>query len=296
MDNNEKYAVLIGQDEYTFDDIVRVLDALLGPDGCPWDREQTHDSLKRYLIEEAYETLEAIDAKDDALLCEELGDVLFEAVFHAMISKSFTIGDVIGGVCKKMISRHPHVFGSVVAETSEAVLENWENIKRREKGLTGYAGALKRVPANLPALMRAYKVQQKARDAGFDWDDAASALAKVEEELAELRRAMEAAAKTGLLPGGGEGTGDARGPGADSGELKITADIGNEMGDLFFAAANVSRLLKVHPELALKASTDKFIRRFDAMEQLVTGEGRDLSGMSLAQMDVYWDRVKAKEP
>ena len=264
-----KYKDLIEKTRYTFDDLVHVLEALLAPGGCPWDREQTHESLKRYLIEETYEVLEAIDLHDSEGLCEELGDVMLQVVFHANIAASFDIGDVITSVCKKMISRHPHVFGAAVADTSDEVLTNWEQIKREEKGLTDrHAPVLKRVPANLPALMRAYKVQQKARDAGFDWDSVTPVLDKVEEELAELRCAIAA--------------GDA-----------VGAE--DELGDLLFAAVNLSRFIKVHPELALTAAIGKFIRRFEAMEDLISGEGRRLADMSLADMDEYWLKVKNTE-
>ena len=265
-DNNNEN--LINKQSYEFGDLLRVMEALLAPDGCPWDREQTHDSLKRYMIEEAYETLEAIDAGDAAMLCEELGDVLLQIVFHAKIASSFTIDDVIGGVCKKMISRHPHVFGSAVANTPDEVLTRWEDIKRDEKGFTDYAQTLKSVPSNLPALMRAYKVQQKARDAGFDWDDINPVLDKVEEELKELRGAVAS---------------------------RDNASVESELGDLLFATVNLSRFAHTHPELALTASTEKFIKRFAAMENMITGEGLNITDMTLGEMDVYWERVKISE-
>ena len=264
----KEYDSLKNKQDYSFDDLLRVMKALLAPDGCPWDREQTHESLKRYLVEEAYETLEAIDANDAELLCEELGDVLLQIVFHAEIAKSFAINDVINRVCKKMISRHPHVFGSAVANTADEVLDRWEDIKRGEQGLTDYAQALKRIPSNLPALMRAYKVQQKARDAGFDWDSIGPVIDKTEEELRELRAAIIA--------------GD-----------DISTE--SELGDLLFASVNISRFTHSHPELALTASTEKFIRRFEAMEAMITGEGRDLAAMTFAEMDEYWEKIKSKE-
>ena len=278
----------INKTQYNFDDLVGVMETLLAPDGCPWDRAQTHESLKRYLIEEAYEVLEAIDAGDSELLCEELGDVLLQIVFHANIAAQFGIGDVINAVCKKMITRHPHVFGDVVATTPDEVVTNWEGIKRKEKGTTGHAQVLKHVPANLPALMRAYKVQQKARDAGFDWDGIGPVLDKVEEELAELRRAIAASeAGRGEVDKGGGAAG-----GASDSDATAVED---ELGDLLFATVNLSRFAKIHPELALTASTEKFIRRFTAMEDIITGEGRALAGMTLAEMDVYWDKVKSTE-
>ena len=301
------YRDLVDKDNYGFGDLLRVMDALLGPGGCPWDREQTHDSIKRYLIEEAYEVLEAVDAGDGAALCEELGDVLLQVVFHAHIAASFDMGDVIGGVCKKMISRHPHVFGDVVANTPDEVLTNWEAIKRREKGLSGHTESLRRVPSNLPALMRAYKVQQKARDAGFDWDSAGPVLEKVGEELGELGRAIDAAAASG----GGDGAGGGAGGGASGDDFDYRsrsgtggggedsaghgASVEDELGDLLFAAVNLSRFVDVHPELALTASTEKFIRRFSAMESMIAGDGRSMKDMRLDEMDKYWDKVKSTE-
>lgn len=271
MDNGGKdwKAELANKGSYGFDDLMRVLEALLGPGGCPWDREQTHESLKRYLIEEAYEVLEAIDLKDDRLLCDELGDVLLQVAFHANIAKTFGISDVADHVCKKMISRHPHVFGSVTADTADEVLTNWESIKRREKGQTeGRTQVLKGVPANLPALMRAYKVQQKARDAGFDWDAPGPVLDKAEEELAELRAAV------------------------NSGDQAAAEE---EFGDLLFAAVNVSRFIGVHPELALTAAVEKFIRRFEAAENMIKDDGLQMDKMGLAELDAYWEKVKSLE-
>ena len=265
---------------YDFADLIDIMKTLLAPDGCPWDREQTHESLKRNLIEEAYETLEAIDKKDSSLLCEELGDVLLQIVFHAQLASAFTIDDVIQGICEKLITRHPHIFGTVSADTPAEVLANWESIKRTEKGVAAYGDALKRVPANLPALMRAYKVQQKARDAGFDWDAVGPVLDKVEEELGELRRAIAAASDITDV--------SAR---ADAG-MNDNASIEAEYGDLLFAAVNASRFLRVHPELALTASTDKFIRRFEAMEKLIAADGLSMPDMTLPEMDAYWDKVK----
>jgi len=264
-DGNAAAEALAGKERFTFYDLVRIMELLRAPGGCPWDREQDHVSLKRYLIEEAYEVLEAIDQKDDAHLCDELGDVLLQVVFHANVSEAFGVDDVCTAVCRKMIKRHPHVFGDAVAETADEVLVNWEQIKQREKGAKDHASILRGVPANLPALMRAYKVQQKARDAGFDWDSAAPVAAKVEEEWAELGEAMRAA------------------------DADATED---EFGDLLFAAVNLARFAGVHPELSLTRATEKFIRRFEAMERAVAAEGKQLAGMPLVEMDAYWERAK----
>jgi tetrapyrrole methylase family protein/MazG family protein len=190
---------------------------------------------------------------------------MLQIVFHAKIASSFSIDDVISGVCKKMISRHPHVFGTTRADTANDVLVNWEEIKRNEKGLTNRASALKQVPANLPALIRAYKVQQKARDAGFDWDDPQPVMDKVEEEFTELRSAIAS----------GDG-----------------AAVFDEFGDMLFALVNLSRFIKVFPEFALTAAVGKFTERFEAMEKMAADAGRSLDGMSLAEMDVYWEQAK----
>ena len=293
--------------QFDFADLVTIMERLRAPDGCPWDGEQTHDSLKRYLIEESYEVLEAIDLKNDAMLCEELGDVLLQVVFHAHIAESFSISDVISGVCRKMIHRHPHVFGDVTVHDSDEVLVNWEEIKRREKGITDCATNLKKVPANLPALMRAFKVQQKAAEVGFDWDDIAPVFDKVLEEVEEvkdaLRQRTEAAGGTTKDKSGGDRTDDAdihtddtdiRMDDTDDRMNAGSADdaVADEVGDLLFAAVNLARFAKVHPELALTAATEKFIRRFALMESLATQENRPLENMSLTELDQYWDRAK----
>ena len=258
----------ISKDKYNFNDFLKIMEMLR--EQCPWDREQTHDSLKRYMIEEAYEVLEAIDKKSSADLSEELGDLLLQIVFHASIaaeSGAFDMSGVITGVSKKMISRHPHVFGDVKVNNSDDVLTNWEQIKRDEKGLSGVATAMKKIPSNLPALMRAYKIQQKAADVGFDWDDIYSVYMKVDEEFYELREAW------------------------DSGDRDAIAA---EMGDMFFALVNLSRFMHVHPELAATASTEKFITRFELMESIIKSDNKSMDGMTLSEMDVYWERAKTE--
>ena len=265
MTHSDETTALAAKDQFTFNDLIRIMEKLRAPDGCPWDREQTHVSLKRYLIEESYEVLEAIDLQNDAMLCEELGDVLLQIVFHANVSESFSIDDVITGICKKMITRHPHVFGNTTVANADEVLVNWEQIKQQEKGIKDHATILKKVPPNLPALMRAYKVQQKAADAKFDWDQIEPVFDKIQEELSEVREAM-----------------------ADKNPEAIT----DETGDLLFAMVNLSRFLKVHPELALTTATEKFIRRFEKMETMIQLEQKVLEDMSLAQMDLYWEKAK----
>jgi len=251
--------------KYGFEDLVEIMDILRGEGGCPWDREQTHESIRKNFIEEVYEACEAIDLKNNTMLCEELGDVLLQVVFHADMAedeKAFDIGDVCDGVCKKLILRHPHIFGDVTAETSEQVLENWEAIKRVEKGQKTYSDSINQVAKSLPALMYAEKVQKKARKAGFDWPDVKGAMDKIDEEKAELLKAME-----------GQG------------------DTFEELGDLLFAVVNVARFLDIDPEEALERASAKFVKRFCAMESLA---GRDLREMSLEEMDKLWDKVKGE--
>jgi tetrapyrrole methylase family protein/MazG family protein len=245
---------------------------------CPWDRQQTHRSLTHYLIEESYEALEAIDelGPDGAgyeHLEEELGDVLFQVVFHSVLGAEegqFTLADVASTVHDKLVARHPHVFGDVEAKTSDDVVRNWEQIKKLEKGR---ASVMEGVPRSLPALMYAHKVQVKAASVGFDWDGAEGAWPKINEELAELREAM-----------GGE----SRAP--------DQSGVREELGDLLFAVVNVARHLKVDPEEALRSAAAKFRRRFQSVEALVAERGLELTGLGLAALDQLWDEVKAAEP
>ena len=285
---------LTEKNQFDFTDLVTIMERLRAPDGCPWDGEQTHDSLKRYLIEESYEVLEAIDLKNDAMLCEELGDVLLQVVFHAHIAGSFSISDVITAVCQKMIHRHPHVFGNVTVHDSDEVLVNWEEIKRREKGITDRTTNLKKVPANLPALMRAFKVQQKAAEVGFDWDDIAPVFDKVLEEIEEVKDALQQRTEAAGATAKDNDSGDGR---TDDADNHIDADsdddaVADEVGDLLFAAVNLARFANVHPELALTGATEKFIQRFALMESLAAQENRQLENMSLTELDQYWDRAK----
>lgn len=256
------------KDRYEFQDLLEIMQVLRREDGCPWDREQTHESLKKYLIEETYEVLEAIDLKDKAKVADELGDLLLQIVFHAQIGaeeKTFDINDVITAICRKMILRHTHVFGEDKAETAEDVLQNWEAIKKKEKGIESQTQVLKDVPANLPALMRSYKVQQKAAQVGFDWEQIKDVFDKVDEEINELR---------------------------DVYTSKNMERITDEMGDVFFALVNLSRFLKVQPELALTGTINKFINRFEYIEREAAKEGRKLEEMTLAEMDVLWNKAK----
>lgn len=251
---------------------------------CPWDREQTHKSLTRYLLEESYEALEAIeelgpDGAGYEHLEEELGDVLFQVVFHSVLAAEqgqFALGDVARNVHDKLVSRHPHVFGDVVAKTPDDVLRNWELIKKEQKG---QSSVMNEVARNLPALLYAHKIQSKAASVGFDWEDARGALDKVAEELAELNEAVAP------VPAGA--------PTAPPSGAERVAD---ELGDLLFATVNVARHLKIDPEAALREATAKFRRRFQAVEALAAERGLDLPQMSVAHMDLLWEEVKAAEP
>ena len=257
------------KEKYTYEDLLEIMRILRCPEGCVWDREQDHKSIRRSFIEETYEAVEAIDNDDPVLLQEELGDVLLQVVFHAQIEAEagrFTMDDVADGICKKMIYRHPHVFGSVEVKNSDEVLTNWDALKQKEKHQKSTTEKLESVARSLPGLIRAEKVQHKAAKVGFDWDEISGALDKVREETAEVARAID-----------GDG------------------DPSEELGDLLFAVVNVARFLKTDPEDAINRTTDKFIRRFAQVEQAAKDAGRSLSEMSLSEMDALWDAAKQKE-
>jgi len=258
--------LLLDKKSYDFNDLVEIVRILRAPGGCPWDAEQTHESIRRNLLEEAYEVVEAIDENSPDHLKEELGDLLLQVVFHAGIAKDegqFDLNDVADGECKKLIFRHPHVFGDVTVRSSGEVLVNWEELKRKEKGQNSYADTVDAVARSLPALWRAEKVQKKAAKCGFDWDDIDGAADKLTEEAEEFRAALK-----------GEG------------------DPVEELGDLLFAAVNAARFLKVDPEDCLHAASDKFAARFRRVEELAAAQGKKLDDMSLAEMDELWDAVK----
>jgi tetrapyrrole methylase family protein/MazG family protein len=260
---------------------------------CPWDRKQTHQSLTRYLLEESYEALEAIeelgpDGAGYEHLEEELGDVLFQVVFHSVLAAEqgqFALNDVARNVHDKLVGRHPHVFGDVDAKTPEEVAKNWEEIKKREKGR---ASSMDDVPRNLPALMYAHKIQGRAAAVGFDWESADGAFAKISEELSELTVAMAAGPTRSILSAE-----DARN---DPGDVGSASAVRDELGDLLFAVVNVARHLKVDPEAALREATAKFRRRFRAVEGLAAERGLELNKLDIAALDVLWEEVKASEP
>lgn len=259
---------LTARKRFDFYDLVRVMEILRGENGCPWDKEQDHHSLRKYLIEEAYETAAAIDEEDWDHVADELGDVMLQVVFHAHVGRQYgtmELSDITSYICRKMIDRHRHIFGADQCETAEDVLKNWEKIKKEERGFKTQSDVLKGVSAGLPPMMRAGKVQKKARDVGFDWDDPREALKKVHEEAEEVLA-----------------------------ELNGGSDLFMEMGDLFFACVNVARLAGVDPEAALHQATEKFISRFTAMENAILQDGKSFEGLTLSEMDVYWEGSKQR--
>lgn len=249
------------------DRLQEIVARLRAPDGCPWDREQTHQSLRSALIEETYEVVDAINRSDDANLREELGDLLLHVIFHSQLAEErgvFDFEQVAGDICEKLVRRHPHVFGDQLASDTEEVLKQWEQIKRAEKGAD--ASMIDGRDSALPALMRAQNVQKKAARVGFDWPDTTGVLEKLDEEIREVREAVE----TGNAP-----------------------DIEEEIGDLLFTVVNLARKFKVDAESALSASTSKFIRRFQDVEASLAAEGRTMDTESLAELDARWNRAKS---
>ena len=248
-----------------FNKLCEIVAKLRAPGGCPWDREQTHESLLPQLIEEAYEVAGAVRAKDDANFREELGDLLLLIVMHAEIAQEtgrFQIDNVIGDVTEKLIRRHPHVFGTSDARDSGAVLKQWESIKRAEKTSKHYLDSL---PAALPALMRAQKVQSKVARVNFDWSEPGEVIAKVEEELSETKQAIA----------------------SQDGEA-----MENEIGDLLFAVVNLARKCKLDAESALQTATDKFVARFNRLEDALRAQGKRLGDVDLAELDAIWKQIK----
>ncbi len=257
------------KDRYDFDDLVEIVRCLRLPDGCPWDKVQTHKSIRQDFIEETYEVIEAIDNEDTALLREELGDVLLQVVFHAQIERekqSFDIHDVANDICQKLIIRHPHVFGNVRADTTEKVLDNWDKIKMQTKSQSRLSESMDSIARSLPSLMRASKMQKKAAKVGFDFESIDDAAAKVSEELNEVREAVK------------------------SGDEQAKAE---EIGDLLFSAVNVARLAGVNSEKALYDACEKFLLRFKSMENMAEGAGKEMSEMTLSELDSLWNKTKA---
>ncbi len=256
------------KERYDFDDLVEVVRCLRLPDGCPWDKEQTHKSIRQDFIEETYEVIEAIDNDDVSLLREELGDVLLQVVFHAQIERekgTFDIHDVANDICQKMIIRHPHVFGDVTADTTDKVLDNWDKIKMKTKSQTTQAESMDSIARSLPSLIRAAKMQKKAAKVGFDFECLDDAAAKVSEELNEVKAACESADENAKA---------------------------EEIGDLLFSVVNVARFAGVDSEKALYDACEKFLARFTAMEKSAELKGVDLKDLSLSELDSLWNEAK----
>jgi tetrapyrrole methylase family protein/MazG family protein len=253
-----------------FDRLVAIMRRLRGPGGCPWDAEQTHESLKRYLLEECYEVIEAIDSENRENLKEELGDLLLQPIFHATIAEEngdFTLDDVIETICDKLVLRHPHVFGERVVKTADEQVENWERIKKEEKG-EERKSALSGVPPQLPALLKAQKITEKAARVGFDWEHADQVFAKVLEELHEFEETMSV------------------------GDEKRMEE---ELGDLLFAIVNLGRFLSLNPEEALRKTIERFSRRFAHIEDTMHARGVNLREASLEEMELLWEEAKSAE-
>ncbi len=269
--NNEKISKILEKSSYNVYDLEEIIGILRSEDGCPWDKVQTHESIRKDFIEEVYEAVEAIDCGDRDMLLEELGDVLLQVVFHAQIEKeknSFDLDKVADDVCKKLILRHPHVFGNVCADDVDTVLKNWDSIKKESKGQETYTDTLKSVPRVFPALMRAQKLGKRAARAGMDFDDEKGALECIISETAELQEAMSAQDKS-----------------AAAGEL----------GDLLFSCVNLARKLDLDAEELLTASSDKFMRRFELVENAVRKDGLDMPTLGIEKLDEYWNEIKKME-
>lgn len=256
------------KDKYDINDLLSIIAILRTPDGCPWDREQTHFSIKKNFIEETYEVIEAINKHDANALKEELGDVLLQIVLHTQMECEkgvFDFDDVADGICKKLILRHPHVFDDVTVKGTEDVVENWDAIKQDEKGMKTVGESMKSVPKELPALMRAQKIQKKAAKSGFDWDDPSGAVDKLYEEINEFKNALN------------EG---------------LKANIEDEFGDILFSSVNIARFIDVDSEEALAAATDKFLSRYLIVERLAQEQGIDMHSASINELDILWDKAK----
>lgn len=256
------------KDNYDINDFLRLVTVLRSPGGCPWDRKQTHESIKKNFIEETYEVVEAINKADAEGLKEELGDVLVQVAMHSEMESekgSFDFNDVVNDICKKLVVRHPHVFGDAAAQSSDEALQNWDQVKLKTKGMKKQGEAMIKVPREFPALMRAQKVQEKAAKAGFDWDDINGAVDKLHEEIDELETALAAG---------------------------VGKDIEEEFGDVLFSCVNVSRFIGADSEEALTASTDKFIKRYLLVEKLAADEGLDMKTASIEELDKLWNKAK----
>lgn len=256
------------KDKYDINDLISIVTVLRAPGGCPWDREQTHESIKKNFIEETYEVIEAINKKDLSSLKEELGDVLLQVALHCEMERennNFDFNDVANDIVQKLIVRHPHVFGELTADNTDEALSNWDAIKLKTKGMKKQSESMLAVPREFPALMRAQKIQSKAAKAGFDWDNVDGAMDKLFEEINELKIAM-----------------------LDNDKKAIE----DEFGDVLFSCVNISRFLKVDSEEALTASTDKFLNRYLIVERLAQKSNLDMKTASIEQLDLLWQQAK----
>jgi MazG family protein len=258
----------------SFDRLVQIMDRLRDPGGCPWDREQTLHSLAPYFLEEAYEVVDAISDGNPAKLCEELGDLLLQIVFVSRIAREngwFDVDAVFESISDKMVRRHPHVFGDREVSDSTEVAQNWEDIKRDERAANGESSVLDGVPHSLPALLKAFRMTEKAAAVGFDWRKPADVMVKMHEEMSELEEELE------------------------KGEASANERVRAEMGDVLFVMANLARHLGVEPETALQGTNSTFMRRFQAMEERARAMGKDFRQMDLAEQDALWEEVKTAE-
>ncbi len=257
------------KDRYDMEDLAEIMRFLRSPEGCSWDRAQTHSSIRENVIEEAYEVADAIDKGDSQALCEELGDLLLQTIFHAQISEEeglFNIDDVADGICKKLIRRHPHIFGDIKLSSKEEIFDTWERVKAQEKGHTTFSQEAQAVPANFPALMRSQKVRKRIAKSGFDYPDVHLAIENMEDEVAELKAAVA---------------------------KKDSENIFEELGDVLFSTVNVARFLDMDAELALTRSCEKFMDRFKRLEELALKEGIDMKKSTLDELNNLWCRAKS---
>ncbi|HIA31682.1 MAG TPA: nucleoside triphosphate pyrophosphohydrolase [Nitrospinaceae bacterium] len=250
--------------------LIKITDTLMGEDGCPWDKVQTRESLKPYLVEETYEVLDALDANDPEKIKDELGDLLYQILFHSKISSlkgEFNFRDVIDNLSEKMVRRHPHVFKEGELNTPDQVVKQWEEIKRNEKNQANQKSILDNIPKNLPSLLRAQKLQKKAAKEGFDWDQISDVFDKLDEEIVEFKEAVL---------------------------KKKSADIQNEIGDMIFVITNIAKCYKIDAEEALRSTNNKFIKRFQYIEQKIKAKGKTLKDSPLEEMERYWQEAKNK--
>ncbi|AWB09833.1 MAG TPA: nucleoside triphosphate pyrophosphohydrolase [Thermodesulfobium narugense] len=261
----------LSKDRYNFSDLVEIVKILRSEKGCPWDKKQTHESIKSNLIEEAYEVIDAIDKKNISSLREELGDLLLQVVFHSQMEaekKAFDIYDVIDSLVKKLIYRHPHVFGDVCVKDSDEVLKRWENLKLKSNNNAFEESIFSGFTTALPALILAYKAQRRAKNVGFDWDNYDDIVEKIKEEIDEFKSTVNSNNRDKMI---------------------------DEMGDILFSVVNLARFFNIYPEDALRLSTLKFIKRFVLMERIIRDDNLKISDLDIEKLDFYWEKAKEFE-